>query len=147
MGVQAGPVCSVFVHAHVCVPVKQDHQVKYENDSDLVGNYYKVFLSIYIIEVQSTVFQVYSKVIQLYIYIYMLFFRLSVIGYYKILQFPVLYSKSLLLAAYLLKLKIQCSSHMKSNKWSQNVINFFLFNAVKYKAFRKRPDSHRWFSY
>lgn len=25
MGVKAGPVCSVFVHAHVCVPVKQDH--------------------------------------------------------------------------------------------------------------------------
>ena len=36
-----------------------------------------------------------------------------------------LYSKSLLLVAYLLfSLEIQQSIHIKSNKWNQNVMNF-----------------------
>ena len=47
-------------------------------------------------------FQVYSKVIQLHIYIYLFFFRFfPIISYYKILEFPVLYSRSLLFISFI----------------------------------------------
>ena len=80
-------------------------------------------------------FQVHSKVIQLYIYAYII---CQVIFHYryfkrltKELQLPVLYSKPLLLVAYLfLKLEIYHSIHTKSNKRNQNVINFLVRQTI-----------------